>query len=362
MTDCKKVLVITFQFADNYGALLQAYALKRKIEDMGFYADIANYASLENIAEYSQNPFTVKGSIKEKVKCILKLPISYRQRKIFNEFRKKYLMLGTSISKDQLELVANSYDILITGSDQVWNGKITYNNTVYFLDFGNESVKRVSYAASFGTSYMTDFQMDCIKKYVTKYSAVSVREESSLSEIHKLIPNAVCVMDPVFFGMSSYWNELIDSVKWKNNSKYILYYSLGNDSSFDKIAEKISIEYGIQIIAIHPTFKIYHLKCKHLHNVGPIEFLSLIKNATIICSNSFHATCFSVIFGKKLCYKSNIDNPGRAESLLMQLHLIENSSVMQSDQYKMIDCAKVDKEILNREIANSELFLKESLQ
>lgn len=355
----KNVLILTFQFADNYGAMLQAYSLKCEIEALGFQTDVANYVSTFNKSEYSRNPFVLQGSFTKKIKRVLKIPIAWKQVYLFNQFRNKYLGLGRELKRNDLEKLAKDYDILVVGSDQVWNGKLTCDNTTYFLDFG-EGIKRIAYAASLGTINMTDFQKMCLKKYVSKFDAVSIREEINLTEVRQFIPKAESVVDPVFLNIDR-WKQLTKYGCQNIKEKYILFYSLGGSKDFIKIAENVSEKYSLRIIAVHPTTKRYHIKGRQVHNIGPVDFLSLIEGASIVCSDSFHATCFSIIFGKLLCYKTNEKNPGRAESLLRQIKLISDDTSKENLSCQIIDCSKIDRTILEQEITKSKRFLREAL-
>lgn len=352
----KKVLILTFQFADNYGALLQAYALKKVLEDMGCIADVANYVSEYNKAEYSRNPFVVQGSLLKKIKRVVKLPLAWKQMKLCEEFRKNYLMLKCEIGKDELDALSKKYDVLVVGSDQVWNGKCTNNNSTYFLDFG-KNAKKVSYAASLGTQILTDFQKKCIAKYVPGFNAVSIREKDNLQEIKEIIPNAISTVDPVLL-YKDYWNDFVARAVVKPlRKKYILYYSLGGEKNFENIAKSLENQYSLPVIGVHPTAKKYHANIRQLYNVGPVEFLALLKNAELVCSDSFHATCFSIIFDKILCYKTNEDNPGRAESMLRQFGVNPIDAFYGEDIYQVIDCSKINKSVLEEEILKSRSFL-----
>lgn len=355
----KKVMILTFQFADNYGALLQAYALKREIETIGYQADVVNYVSDLNKAEYSRNPFIVKGSFKKKVKRVLKLPLAWKQMKLCDEFRKTNLELKREIKKEELMNLTEEYTALVVGSDQVWNGRLTGDNTTYFLDFG-KNIKKISYAASLGTMKMTDFQKDCMKKYVSEFDAVSIREERNLDEVKYYVSKAENVVDPVFLNTGQ-WKQIASAGKHSVAEKYILYYSLGGAEDFEKIVEELSNTHSLQTISVHPTAKKYHIKGKQLYNVGPIDFLALIENAEIVCTDSFHATCFSIIFGKLLCYKTNQDNPGRAESFLRKLKAIPDNSLTETLSCQLLDCSKINKTILKQDIARSKTFLREAL-
>lgn len=143
-----RICILTFHRAQNYGAVLQAYALQKKIEELGYTCDILDYRC-EKI-ENSYKLFGVKSpSPKNVVSMLLHLPFNIKKEKSFAKFRKQFLRISEEIYTRQN--IANSnkeYDVFIVGSDQVWNGDLTGVDRTYFLDFVKERKTKIAYAAS----------------------------------------------------------------------------------------------------------------------------------------------------------------------------------------------------------------------
>lgn len=320
-----KTGIITFHFAHNYGAMLQAYALMSCLEELGHEVEIINYIPKKLDKEYSINPFTHINKPKYFIKQAIKFPIRLRQYSIFNEFLNEKMKLSKKV-ETQLELqqISREFDNIIVGSDQVWNDNITGEINTYFLDFAGENTKKISYAASFGKSEASEFIKKSIKKNLPLFYKTSVREDKGLEIINNEVNvKAIQVCDPVFLLESEEWAKKINNEKY-SDEKYILYYSLQDNKELESYSEEISKKMGLPIFSIHPLCKTQKVKGKQLFNVGPIEFLDLIKNAEVVCTNSFHAVAFSVIFKKKLIHVAHSKLSSRVESLLKMLDVQVN--------------------------------------
>lgn len=295
-----KLGIITFQFAYNYGAQLQAYALKYYLESIGYNVEIINYIPSNFLDEYSINKGIVYNlrHIKNWIK-------KRNQRNLFRLFNVKFMGLSNRIisRSKELEAYLRKFDAVIYGSDQIWNGSITQNNDVYFGN-SNPGIKKISYAASFGSESLTEFQENCIKQYLKGFHAVSVREKQSEVLINSILKDVkvVTVVDPIFLLNREQWNGCIKRMKsvLDVNKKYILLYSLNADTQLKEIATQYAKDNDLEIINVHPDNN-HQIKCGTICNdCGPLEFLFLLKNAEIIVTNSFHAISFSSIFNKKV--------------------------------------------------------------
>ena len=187
---------------------------------------------------------------------------------------------------------------------------------------------KISYAASFGSNKLTLFETKCVKEYLTDFQAISLREKDCLTDVARLTgKDAKLVLDPVFLLDVNFWTNFASRAKYKIKEKYILYYSLKEDRELIAQTRKLSEQTNCTVLCIHPTCSNLHVGWKQLHTVGPYEFVSLIKNAESIATNSFHAIAFSIIFEKKTLYKSFSKTDNRVESLLKSLnasHLNKN--------------------------------------
>ncbi len=318
-----KVGIITFHFAHNYGAMLQAHALMQAINQLGHDAKIIDYIPNKLEKEYSMNPFNNKDSIKSFIKSILKMPIRIKQYKLFEDFLKNEMNLTSKVSQyNELNKLSQEFDAIIVGSDQVWNDGITGEIEVYFLNFCEKNTKKISYAASLGTSEASKYIKNCIHKFLPEFDLVTVRENIGRDIILQEINDKSIyqVMDPVFLMDIDYWKDKAQQVTVKRNP-YILYYSLQKNPKLEMLTEKAADEYGVEILSIHPLTTRQKINAKQLNNVGPLEFLDLIRNAELVCTNSFHAVAFSIIFKKRLLHIAHSKLNSRVEGLLENLEV-----------------------------------------
>lgn len=316
-----KVGIFTFHHAHNYGALLQVFALKTYLEHEGYNVEIIEYVpdSMKNI--YSINPLRNSKSILEIIKKTIKIKRRYKQYVKFCNFIKRELECTGVLSWTEQ---AKECDVLITGSDQVWNTNITYNNSMYFLPFDKDKVK-LSYAASIGTKKNIDILKEFLEKYVTSFNGISVRESSSveiIESILKIKPTLVC--DPVFLLSKSEWSNFSKDVKIFKE-KYILYYSLEFNKKLYDETVKLAKECNLKIYGIHPMNQSMGKDIINLRGIGPYEFVSLIDNAEYVSTNSFHALAFSIIFEKSVLHYHHKDLGIRTVDLLKLMEKNESN-------------------------------------
>ena len=350
------ITTLTFQFAHNYGALLQAYALKDYLQLLGHHVSIAPYYPEWAQAEYAINPFSKGVPPKRRIRLALQYFKRKKQSRIFDEFISKDLSIGKSFSsKHDLIKWINSFDYVICGSDQIWNNKITGNGNDYFA-FGTKTTK-IAYAASLGTTQLTTEQKRNIQDCLPDFSSVSVREPSSAKAIEKILNIKVnVVLDPVFLVDESIWAKFSSPVDVKG--KYLLLYFLQENENLLKYAKEYAKNNGLIIYDVHPTMSGRHDGCVRINNVGPKEFIWLIQNAECICTNSFHATAFSTIFKKKLIHIPNSKSPERTVSLLSRIGV----KLKTDGEFPIYDLNLSNKCILKDEIQKSKDFINTALQ
>lgn len=336
-----KIGILTYHFANNYGAVLQAFALKKYLDNNGHSATIINYDSeLKNST--NRRPINKIVSFGWDVFRYL---FGYgRKKRGFNCFRKDYLNICEPVLKN-LEsfreyLCKNDYQCMIVGSDQVWNPYINGHDEAYFLNLPGFSGKRIAYAASFGISTIPEDYKKQIRDLLKTFNSISVREETAKNILNDFGICSTVTLDPVFL-LNDEWEQLIN-LKPIFSQKYILCYSMPGDKLVThKIklqAKAISKKTGARIIYIGRKEYNYILPNGFDYNCKtPIEFLSLIKFADCIVTNSFHGTAFSLIF-KKAFYsvvnnktKGNKQLSSRIVDLLTTLKL-DNRIVKVSEQ------------------------------
>ncbi len=352
-----KVGILTFQFAHNYGAQLQAYALRAYLLSKGYEAEIIPYFPGWAQKEYAYSPFASGISIRKRLRFVAQ----YQKRKVlaekFTTFERRALGVSEHIiNSTGLEQYLNNYDYIIFGSDQIWNDGITGSTADYYG--GSTSASRISYAASLGTKELTEWQKKCAEDFLPKFNMISVREPQSKVLLEAIVKKDITtVMDPVFLLDADKWELECESV---NIAKpFMFLYFLRDDEHLLDIAVNYAQEKELEIYEVHPTLARFHSSCKRISDAGPREFLWLIKNAECVCSNSFHATSFSVIFKKKLLHIPNASSPERTTSLLerMGYELITNDG---SVPLYNLETSNTDR--LNKLAKNSKEFLLKALE
>jgi len=300
-----KIGILTFHRAVNYGACLQAYALKRYLEKKDIEAYIIDYRC-KFIEDLYTNPFCKEFSFKSKIRNILTWHVQKKRNAAFDEFITQYLGCNerTSLfSKDELSNIEKKFDGIIVGSDQVWSTLCTGNDTAYYLDFVTDNKKKFSYAASFGVVSEDYYDNDQIKKLLSEFSALSVREKIGCEVLKKMVGReAIVCLDPTFLLGKNDWEELIHPVK---ESKYIFVYSLSMPEALVNYAEEMAKRKNLKVIYFTLSNLFTLRKSKEVINGMPTDFVSYIANAEYVITNSFHGTAFAIIFNKELTVFKN---------------------------------------------------------
>jgi hypothetical protein len=304
-----KIGIITFWWsADNYGQILQCYALQKYLRDAGHDAYLIRYDPRNDYVKTSFwkkvlkafNPIKLFNYVRYKVR---KLVIYVRK---FDSFRKQHIRQSEKIYYSYQELMEDppEADVYIVGSDQVWNPDfIAWENTneqvkAYFLDFGDAEKKRIAYATSFGKEQVAGDYIREITPLLKKFDYVSVREKSGLDICRQCGVDAEWVPDPTMLLNVDDYRALYtqESVKMINKP-YCLLYMLDMHCNFSielihtwAKSKKISI--------IYVTANGRYDKHKKLYATIP-EWLYLIDHAEYVITNSFHGSVFSLLFQKR---------------------------------------------------------------
>lgn len=296
----KKIATITFHNAINVGAVLQAYALQKTLENLGFESKILNYRN--DHIERSYKPLHLQHkSVAWFIKTLMVAPIRISRNRKFHLFIHDYIKVSKRLKSDKdFEALNDIYDVFFVGSDQVWNPYHTGRvDGRYFLDFVTNSKKKKSYAASFGLSELPDEFKAQYKSYITSFSSIAVRERSAVAIIKDLdiTTKPKVVLDPVYLIDVNHWKEIaIDPPK--KYSKYLLVFCVNGLSNDTLHASRLlATEKGLDILYLARRPQLIN-GVKVVTNFAPREFLGYIKNAEYIVTDSFHAMSFSIIFKK----------------------------------------------------------------
>lgn len=322
-----KIDIVTLHRAQNYGSVLQAFALQKQIEKLGHQAYILDYyperytnkgllKRLKNKSSRFHNPLVL---------LIAKLLIypSYLKKGIqFNKFM-HYLNLEKPSFATNEEGMGRftDADAYCAGSDQIWNSH--WNEGVekaLFLDFVPKGKLCFSYAASIGLSNIPANEIDETKLLLDKFEFLSLREDKGVKLVKELgRTDAVQCLDPTLLMSKEEWSLYADdSYKRK---EYVLTYNLHHDPEIDKCAKAIASKYHLQIRNISYNWHDI-VRHGHLDWCPTVEgFLGLIKNAKYVVADSFHATAFSIIFEKPFVVITPKVASSRISSLLKMLGL-----------------------------------------
>lgn len=360
---------ITCHDVYNHGASLQAYALQRYLIEQGHDVEIIDYKP-----SYLSNHYRLSAISNPKYDMFLvrylyflaKLPgrlLALQRKKSFDEFTSTHLRL-TSQRYDSNEALKQNCpiaDTYIAGSDQIWNTIFPNGrDAAFYLDFVPQEKKRVSYAASFATEQIFEGYEGFVRDMVAKIDNISVREEAGVKILKDLgIEGAVQVCDPVFLLNKDEWSELVQVV---DNENYLLVYDTEKSQIIKEIATAVASRLNLKIFSIS-SFKLDYAE-KNFNSAGPVEFISLIKKAKFVISNSFHGTAFSLIFEKNLCVvarseainsrmQSLLDGAGLSERLVGPDYNVDNLLAK-------IDYSKVNENLVDI-VDRSKKFLKEAI-
>lgn len=361
-----RIGILTFHRAVNYGACLQAYALKRYIENKKLDVQIIDYRS-KYIEDLYSNPFSKGTTLKTKIRNCITWNIQKERNNKFNNFISEYLQCNEKTSifdKSELKKIESSYDKIIVGSDQVWSTLCTSNDTTYYLDFLNDNKKKFSYAASFGIISNDFHKSEKLKSLLSKFTGLSVRENIGYEVIKKMIgrESTLCV-DPTFLLKQEDWKTLSMSSGMPSiGEKYILVYSLSMPQSIVDYAEDLSKKMKLKVIYFTLN-NLFSLKNKRkVINGSPIDFINYFANSQYVITNSFHGTAFSLIFNKDFTVFKNSNKKhdnSRLENIL-SLAGLKDRMINEGEKVFFegnIDYSKVNNS-MNAEIEKSKEYLE----
>lgn len=375
----KNIKTITFHNAYNYGAMLQTYALQNKIKNLGYETEVIDFLSEELTKEYKVKLFNFSNGIKSFISSLTSYSVRKKRAEIFEKFLKEKIKLTEKryFTIEDLKKDNESFEICITGSDQVWNPAIVYS-PVYFLDFGNEKMKRISYAASFGQEKILKEYEERVGKHLKKFNYISVREKSGINLVKELSgKNAVQVLDPVFLLSKDEWKKLENNIikDFGLENGYILVYSMEKNPLILETAEKLKKYLNKPIVVIYSSYgittQIEILKSKNINIpvAGPQEFVTLFVGADCIVTNSFHGTAFSIVFDKPFLSVPHSTRNTRLQSVLELLKLekrfvsIDNRNLSGKELFNKAKLKDKDTDLLlQNEIKKSEEFLISAIE
>ena len=341
-----KIGILTILNVNNYGAELQCCALQRKLQKLGYDAEVINYLfGINPNHQFDGERRTVPISFKQNLKVRL-LPVvqnlfcMFHQKnkalrtQRFNEFHSQYNRL-TPIeypSVKSLYAADFNYDVLCIGSDQVWNYEKGYSLEPFFASFDKKGTKKITYASSIGLSSLSKEAEDVFTKELSMFSQISVREQQASDLLGKLLHRDIdVVLDPTLILDSKEWLE-VAKFDMCPQEKYLLVYivTIKPCDYVLTLARHIAKERNLKIVRICRDAYPEHSgdDVEEILTAGPSDFVGLFARAEFVVTNSFHGTVFSINFSKPFysVIKSQHSTNSRLTSILKKLDLEKRGS------------------------------------
>lgn len=288
------VATLTFHEAINYGAVLQSYALQQAVLSEGVDTELLNYSCEEVRASH----YTAGRGVKSKIGWLARSRFRKAKHAKFADFRENHLILTEPVRRDQLRAYCDRFRLVIVGSDQVWNPSITRADVSYFLDFIDDSRRKASYAASLGVRSWPESFRSVGVRLIRDFSFVGVREQGAaayLRSVGGVDPCVVC--DPVMLLPKEEWESI--AIDPQHARPYLLVFGLGRvDADCLQWARQAADEMSVDVVVLHNgAFPLRGVT--NVRDAGPEEFLGWIKRASLVITNSFHGSCFSILLEKQ---------------------------------------------------------------
>ena len=372
----KKVGIVSCYFKNNYGSMLQAYATKKILDNNNIPNETINIDNNVDFKKgkrkYYMTQVTNFNFIKSKFGMIkLKLDkkivkdlgnnIAKRNAK-YKEFRQEFnLSKSVSTYQELSKMAEEKYTDVIVGSDQLWL-PVNIVANYYTLNWVPDDVNKISYATSFGVSAVPAKYNEQYNYFLNRINHVSIREDSGIKlakELANVDGKLVC--DPTLLLTKNEWEEV--AVKDRIiDEKYILCYFLGSNVEHRKFAERLKEKTGYKIVSLNHADEYVKYSDKFCdiapYDIGPREWINLIKNAEYVCTDSFHGTVFSLIFNKMFFnfrrYSSNAkaSTNSRLDSLLNIAEVSNERILTGTENVEDVLKYKIDFDKVNMNLEN----------
>lgn len=297
-----RIGLITIYQVPNFGSVLQTYATQILLEELGIECKIINYR-YPNEWHWSQGLPKPRGW-----KSLLRRIIPSKRTLAFKEFRNKYFNF-TTLFNNLEELKAadwSSYNAFVVGSDQVWNVRYLFGDSVFMLSFAPDDKPKYSLASSFALKHLPDVHKDKYKKELSKFSSISVRESNGINIINDdlFIDKPVKVLlDPTLWLSRDTWLKIVPRSSFKKKRPYIVFYMM--TYAFEprpyifEVVKHFQKQIGCDVLTLEGYFSFNEcgVELKDYSKSRIEEFIDILINADLVVTSSFHGTAFALNFG-----------------------------------------------------------------
>lgn len=311
--------MITYHKALSYGGCLQAYATYRLLENLGVQVEVIDFENKFEARKKTRSGLLKNGSLKEVAAGIVKdflFKGSLYREKAFRRFpeslrltEKRYSSVG--------EMGDLSADVFLVGSDQVWNPDITNGyEPAFFLQFGH-AAKRISFSSSMGSHSPSPEEKEALRRYLSSFSKISVREKFAANIIEEVTDRKVEVtLDPSLMLSSEEWRRFSKPpVRFKGGPYILLFMVANSEQRYAGFLDKLSSRLGCRVVQVRLNS---HLPkgVSEAIPATPQEFVWLLDHASVVFTDSFHGIAFSINMETPFFYLPNLGNNVRLQELL----------------------------------------------
>ncbi|MCR1959785.1 polysaccharide pyruvyl transferase family protein [Thomasclavelia cocleata] len=372
-----KTATVTWITYNNYGTELQAYSLQRFLINNGIDNIII---SDKEIIPYriEKSKFFDTKILKEKelffpkrifsLLYVAKRNFRYRyyinSQKKFEKFKKRNLKIDFCYSREKMETLNEKFDCFICGSDQVWSVADINFDGFFFLNFVNK--KKIAYAPSMGTASIPITKQEQIKKWLSDFYGISVREKQTSDELTQILKKDVAwVCDPTLLNDKLFWQNIAKKATLKSRSKFVVCYFLENKDWYYKYAKEYCNRNNFKMIIIPNKMEYCDQEEVYKGRVGPLEFISLIQHSEYVITDSYHGLLFSLIFEKQFSILKRFNDSAynsqniRIYSILEYLDLI--NILISEENYKYYNNEMIDYDIVTNKINKFREFSRQWL-
>lgn len=329
-----RIGIMTFLHNDNYGSILQAWALEQALADLHFEAEHIDYnpskwEKVRNLILSGNSPRLILEGMRKR-------SAGRGMDGAFGDFRARKLRLSPNCpSRGALRRQAKGYDVLLCGSDQIWSP--TWLNPAYFLNFTDKP--KVAYAPSLGVSAVPPGRKAAqMARWTRPFSALSVREQEGAEILHTLTGRHAAVMpDPVMLVEPEKWRELMAGEI--PHEPYLLCFFLGDRAEYWEKVRALSGKTGLPILVIPRTEGAFQSGCALETSVPVQRWLHLIDGAAHVMTDSFHASAFALILHTPLTIlrRYHEDDPESKNSRIDQLLRVLNVQDTAAPDWEQVD-------------------------
>ncbi|MBQ2986530.1 MAG: polysaccharide pyruvyl transferase family protein [Tyzzerella sp.] len=356
-----KIGILTFFESDNYGTVLQAYALQDYLQSIGHHVTLLHFKrNINATSSYFKEEvkeYTLKQRIKNRIVMEMTAKAREKKKEEFKKFRNEHLNISSVCYETGEDFLkdAEKYDLLISGGDQIWNPYHKSFSLTYMFDFLPEKYPRISYGSSFGIERLEDKTiLNDMSVALKKYDSILVRESSGVNIVEQMGLHAQKVLDPVFLNAER-WKRFIKKEAPIKGKYGIVYALVDYNEKSNKVIQDYIKKDNLKMVVFPDNRWNCISSYKKKFGLSPIDFLNYIAHSEIVFTNSFHGLAFATLFHKQVVLLEPLSleansKRNRLEDLL-KLFKIEGT----------IDYKKTDV-ILNNQINESQNKLIQAIE